>query len=897
MAYQRVATLASLGEAITSLAQSLEDERDFTAAYVAQGKPATGKIVLAQEYSATDRAARQVSALADRIGAKYPTQTRARAAVVLASIDDLGNLRKEATTTQLPALVVIEKYAAMIDDALEMDDEIAQGGGDASLADAVRVLGLVSRIKEEASRQRAILDVAFTSGRFLPGTLSKLTAAQAQEQGNLAVFDSSATVGQRQEYLDTVSGSLTSRALSQEQGAISRASRGGSLVTAPTTADDWYGAMSDTIDRMRTVEQDLAGSVATRARSLLHDAMSWALAVTLAILLVLALALVLTIFVARTMVRPLARLRAGALEVAGVSLPQMVRRLSETGGADLPPDVTPIDVDTTDEIGEVARAFDQVHREALRLAANEAMLRANVNAMFVNLSQRSQSLVERQIQLIDDLEQDEEDAGRLANLFQLDHLATRMRRNSENLLVLAGQETRRQWDSPVVLIDVLRAALSEIEHFNRLSLDIQPGIAVHGRVVNDVVHLVAELAENATSYSPDDSPVRVSGDLLPGGGLLLDITDRGAGMRTQDLARANWRLDNPPVVDVEVSRRMGLFVVARLAARHGIRVRLRPSQDGGLTALVWLPGDLVVKEAIEAQAGLRRFTASLDHASEKAISTRPKTMAEKVAAAIAAARAPRFGASLEQSLEQSRERSAGAAGLVERLGAGWPAAARSVLSAPVRAAAADVAVESAAVSTGGFGKLGGFGEMAEPSLPPSGAASGIGQAVVPVDASAAATGRLPIFEAVESDWFRRGRPPSDAHTGSDPPRPDVRDDAARAAGWTSPADEGWRAAEAAMDPAAGGTTPAGLPKRIPRANLVPGTIRAAKPAAGMPARSADAVRERFGSFQRGVRAGHAAAYRRRRGPPAGGPPAGGPVAGGPVAGGGSDEQEESEEDA
>ena len=152
-------------------------------------------------------------------------------------------------------------------------------------------------------------------------------------------------------------------------------------------------------------------------------------------LLILVLALIFTVAVGRSMTRPLARLRSGALEVAGVRLPETVRRMSESGGADSPPDIEPIDVDSTDEIGEVARAFDQVHQEAVRLAANEAALRGNVNAMFVNLSRRSQSLVERQIRLIDDLEQGEQDSERLANLFQMDHLATRMRRNSENLLV------------------------------------------------------------------------------------------------------------------------------------------------------------------------------------------------------------------------------------------------------------------------------------------------------------------------------------------------------------------------------------------------------------------------------------------------------------------------------
>src|SRR5205814_4961756 len=297
----------------------------------------------------------------------------------------------------------------------------------------------------------------------------------------------------------------------------------------------------------------------------------------------------------------------------GVRLPGQVRRMGGAGGAGALLNVVPIEVDSTDEIGEVARAFDQVHREAVRLASNEAALRGNVNAMFVNLSRRSQSLVERQIRLIDDLEQGEQDSERLANLFQMDHLATRMRRNSENLLVLAGHEVSRRWTQSVGLVDVLRAAVSEIEKYERVTLNVQPGIAVRGQSVNGVVHLLSELVENATSFSSAETPVNVSGHLLNSGGVLLDITDQGVGMGAEEMVHANWRLDNPPVVDVAVSRRMGLFVVARLAARHGIRVRLRPAASGGLTALVWLPDEVIAHDSATAAAapgGMRRVDAA-----------------------------------------------------------------------------------------------------------------------------------------------------------------------------------------------------------------------------------------------------------------------------------------------
>ena len=367
--------------------------------------------------------------------------------------------------------------------------------------------------------------------------------------------------------------------------------------------------MSFTIGKVRQVADELTGNISTLANTSRNNATTGLLVTSLVTLLLLLLVALVSTIVARSLIRPLRKLRADALDVAGNRLPEMVRRLSQSEGADEGVEIEPIGVTSTDEIGEVARAFDQVHREAVRLAADEAMLRGNLNAMFINLSRRSQSLIERQLSLIDSLEQSEQDSGRLSSLFRLDHLATRMRRNSENLLVLAGHEVTRRWSQPVPLVDVLRAAISEIEQYERVVLNVQPGIVVVGQAVNDVVHLVAEIVENATTFSPEDTQVYVSGQPLSSGGVLLDITDNGVGISDQEMSHANWRLDNPPVVDVAVSRRMGLFVVGRLAARHGVRVRLRHAQAGGLTALIWLPDTVAAPEVAPPLGRLRRFEA------------------------------------------------------------------------------------------------------------------------------------------------------------------------------------------------------------------------------------------------------------------------------------------------
>jgi len=564
--------------------------------------------------------------------------------------------------------------------------------------------------------------------------------------------------------------------------------------------------------QMGAVERSLVNQITARATSLRNQAVTTAIVTGAVILVVLGLALFFTVLVARSMVRPLRRLRAGALEVAGMRLPETVRKMSEGEGGGAPLDVAPIEVDSTDEIGEVARAFDQVHREAVRLAANEAALRGNVNAMFVNLSRRSQSLVERQIRLIDDLEQGEQDSERLANLFQMDHLATRMRRNSENLLVLAGHEVSRRWTGSVGLVDVLRAAVSEIEQYERVSLNVQPGIAVRGQAVNDVVHLLAELAENATSFSAADTPVAVSGHLLNSGGVLLDITDQGVGMGAEEMAHANWRLDNPPVVDVAVSRRMGLFVVARLAARHGIRVRLRPASMGGMTALVWLPDEVISYETTAVLPGLRRFEAFATDATAASPAEGPAI--PPAGSAVTTAPAPENGNP-------------------------------PVLGAPPGGAAAVVeATQEPAVEAGQE-----YGLQADDAAVPSPAGEPRPDVIVPPAPSAAEETRLPIFESVESDWFRRSR------HGAERPAT-----AAPTETWSSPADAGWQAAEVAQAPVSAGTTAAGLPVRVPKANLVPGTVSAAAaPPPPVPARSAAQAQERLAAFQQGIRNARAAA--------------------------------------
>ncbi len=309
-------------------------------------------------------------------------------------------------------------------------------------------------------------------------------------------------------------------------------------------------------------------------------------------------ALVLVTLVARSLVRPLRTLRDSALKVAHEDLAREVEQARIDGKT---PTVAPLAVPTSEEIGQVAHAVDELHEQAVVLAAEQARLQMQVSDMFETLSRRNRSLVDQQLALIDRLESDEEDADRLQSLFRLDHLAARMRRNGANLMVLAGARPPRENAEPVAVVAVVQAAASEVEDYHRVSAEGLPDSAVTAAVAGDLVHLLAELLDNALRYSPPAAPVRVSAVHTGNGGLVLEIADAGLGMSESDLRVANTRLQSGGEVNPYTARHMGLFVAGRLAGQHGLVVRLRSTVAGrpssGTTAGVYVPAELLATPA------------------------------------------------------------------------------------------------------------------------------------------------------------------------------------------------------------------------------------------------------------------------------------------------------------
>ncbi|MCP2361209.1 signal transduction histidine kinase [Nonomuraea thailandensis] len=850
--YQLISDSGKLVAQLGELARDLGMERDLAGRFVAEGRRDEEK--LKSQQGVVDANVTRTLAFAKTVESSLSDLGRRTFDRIEVRLSQLPSLRQTVVGSELPPLPTVEKYSETIADMLQIYDELGQGSTDEQLIATASALRAIARAQEQASKQRALLTIALVRGEFEEPEFNAFLDARSRRESERSAFITAATSAQRQNFDNTVA----SRKIGLAELYISRAvllnNNGQSLRRLDNKTvndtDSWFDAISETVDRHHQVQKSLSEQVATRSADVASaDRQLAAINIGIVIAL-LVLVLAITALMAGSLVRPLRRLRGDALKIAGHTLPDLVRQLRNT---DVDPDqlrVPPIEINSRDEIGEVARAFDEVHREAVRLAGEESKLRSNVNAMFVNLSRRSQTLVERQITLIDGLEQGEQDEQRLGNLFKLDHLATRMRRNSENLLVLAGQEPPRRWSQPVKLVDVARASLSEVENYERVVLEVPEGVSIAGQAVNDVIHLRAELIENALSFSPRETRVPVSGSRIDGGGIMLSISDSGIGMTGEELAQANERLTDAPTVDVSVSRRMGLFVVARLAHRHGIRVQLRPHGSGGLTAMVLIPESLLGAQALQVGT-----PAAAGGASREAFHT-PQPAAASPWPASSFQLGP--GHPSYPSYPSEPVPQGGGSGSWAS-GPAFPAEAGGWMSAD---SSNDVWVSSRGPMTGDSGL-----PQRESSLPQRGvlpdetrpwtrgpeqplpakgsfnsfpetesAATGPMPAVKPASAG---DEYLPIFASVESAWFDHNAADANGTWGS------------------ANADAGWSRAEAVREPVRDGATAAGLPKRVPKANLVPGsadTVSAPKGVAPMPAVSPDRVRSRLSSFQQGFRA-------------------------------------------
>ncbi|MGP4084502.1 sensor histidine kinase [Streptomyces sp. KR55] len=623
---------ARLVRAALTYGDALYNERDVTASPLLTGKGQDDPTVT-QARKKTDEAADAFDEAAQNMPQKAGLERRLD--LFREAEPTLQNLRAAAYTSKLGGVKTEEGYVAVAHPLMEFANELGLGTG--NITSYGRTVYAISLTKAALSLERSIgthllikpgprptdlakQRVALSSYAYLEGIavqeyIGGGTEADAQKlkdaEAQIRADGQEMAKQQLAKNPDYKAPPAKPEDMVAAIAGLQSADDLDALAQQGVTATNWWAVNTLKYDAYRQIESDLADTAVSEAASIADDAKRDAFIVGAAVVVALLAAFILAGMVARQMSRSMRQLRNAAFGIAEQRLPMLVDQLSRTDPGRVDTRVSPIPITSTDEIGEVARAFDQVHREAVRLAAEQALLRGNINAIFTNLSRRNQSLIEGQLTLITDLENNEADPDQLENLFRLDHLATRMRRNGENLLVLAGEEPGRRWDQPVPLVDVLRAASSEVEQYERIEISGVPEAEIHGRAVTDLVHLLAELLENATTFSSPQTKVRVTATRLPDGRVMIEIHDKGIGLTAEDFADINHKLANPPTVDAAISQRMGLFVVGRLSDRHGIRVQLRPSgEQAGTTSLVMLPDAITHGGGGEQAPDREEFTVS-----------------------------------------------------------------------------------------------------------------------------------------------------------------------------------------------------------------------------------------------------------------------------------------------
>ncbi len=858
LAAQLVAALTSLSSDLSDATHELQRER-IIAAQVLAGDP-NAAADYARQVKVTKAATGSYSAHRAKVS-RMPAALNDRLNRIDQQLSTVDTLRQQVTSGQGISIgEVVVRYGVIIDHMVEYHSEVVQYTPDSHLADSVRAVAAFAQAKAATSQEQATGYAALKSGHLDQQQYSSFLATLTGQEAALRAFDVSATPEQAALVKRTITGDAVKLA---DQVAQQVGRSVGPNATPLVSPRDLASALGALVDLMRWAEQQLDGELTADAKELQGSVVREVVIESILVLLAIALAIAVAFALARALSRSLSRLREGAMAVVGRELPNAVARLRDLRdiGQTSPDEIAaqlqdPVRIESRDEIGQVAQAFNAVHREAVRVAAEQAALRTSVSAMFLNLARRSQALVDRMIGELDSIERGEEDPKRLAQLFQLDHLATQMRRNDENLLVLAGADSSSPRRENALLADVLRAAQSEVELYNRIEFGVVDlDVSVISHAVNDVVRLVAELFDNATRFSPPDRTVVADGRRI-GDYVLIQIEDRGLGMTPEQLDSLNERLAEPPTVDAASFRMMGLAVVSRLASRYRTKVELRPNPEGGTITNVTLPTAILVMPRLRGR--------------EPVISR------------------PRSPLAVEQAMA--------------RVGAGWPMPQLPGLAAGSGAPTGVITVDRPAYEP----------PPVQPNLDPLGYPTGTPPRTAPPES----TEMPPIYRSMEAVWFGGDEPappppprpqqpmtnqwaPPPATTAGPPPggpaappagpapsttpplapaaaRPYVSNDRQpfvppaampppvppdapppprpESDGWSSSADDGWRAAQAAAQPPIAGTTRSGLPKRVPAAALVPGAVDARATAAHAK-RTPDEVRGLLSAYHRGVQRG------------------------------------------
>ncbi|PZT73939.1 histidine kinase [Streptomyces sp. AC1-42W] len=609
------AVVEKVGHPLEDTVRVIQSERRQTLVFLADPRASDALPELRRRRAATDRVVAEVSRSAkekdirDALGTTAENQLN----TILGAAEGLGALRDSVDKRTIDRLKAMAYYNRLIDPTYRFLSGL-RTMGNASMDQQFRALTGLSRAREMLAREDALVASGLLAGRLTAPELRRISDLVAQRGMLYETNLDPLPAAERRRVQEYWQGPDSEPLRSAEEKII-----GKGPTTGPRTADAarWQEVAPAALDRLANDSTEMNNRLRDRGKPAGYGVLIKAGIAGVLGFLALLVSVFVSVRIGRELVRDLSRLRKDAHEVSGVRLPSVMRRLAAGEQIDVETESPHLQYER-DEIGQVGQALNTLQRAAVEAAVKQADMRRGVSEVFVNLARRNQVLLHRQLTLLDAMERRTENTDELADLFRLDHLTTRMRRHAEGLVILSGAAPSRQWRKPIQLMDVVRAAVAEVEDYERIEVRRLPRIGVGGPAVADLTHLIAELLENATVFSPPHTAVQVHGERVANG-FTLEIHDRGLGMAPDVLLDANLRLAETPEFELSDTDRLGLFVVSRLAQRQNVRVSLQPSPYGGTTAVVFIPATLLTDAPESHGTGFR-----LDRRSEKAIaSSRP----------------------------------------------------------------------------------------------------------------------------------------------------------------------------------------------------------------------------------------------------------------------------------
>ncbi|MGW7193554.1 sensor histidine kinase, partial [Streptomyces sp. NPDC054838] len=593
--------ISKVGYPIEDVVRVLQKERRQTLVVIGDPRASAATAELARSRTATDTAVQDITANASnpKVVDQLSPANAQRLRSILDAFHGIAALRHSVDQNGLAPGQALDLYSRLVDPCYEFLMNL-HALEDVEMDKEGRALVGVTIARETLSREDAVIASALAARNVAAADI-RTVSDYAANRALLYEFNLAILPADDRDVFEQYWTGPESKAL---RDAEERFISGGAAKPPRTlTAAQWDDAAGKVLDDLAAMNTAAGDRYQERVRPVAMNVLVQAAVAGILGFIALIVSLVMSVRIGRDLIRDLSRLRKDAHEASGVRLPSVMRRLAAGEQIDVETEAPRLEFEK-DEVGQVALALNSLQRAAVEAAVKQAELRRGVSEVFVNLARRNQVLLHRQLTLLDTMERRTEDTEELADLFRLDHMTTRMRRHAEGLVILSGAAPSRQWRKPVQLMDVVRAAVAEVEDYERIEVRRLPRIGIEGPAVADVTHLVAELLENATVFSPPHTAVQVHGERVANG-FTLEIHDRGLGMTPEALLDANLRLAETPDFELSDTDRLGLFVVSRLARRHSVKVVLQPSPYGGTTAVVFLPAELLTDAPDTNGTGIR----------------------------------------------------------------------------------------------------------------------------------------------------------------------------------------------------------------------------------------------------------------------------------------------------